>query len=269
MTVPCNGCVGCRIARSKEWATRCLHEASLHQDNCFITLTYSPEHLPHDEGLRKEDFQKFMKRLRKNCRTKVRYYMAGEYGNGPEGGLGRPHYHAIIFGFDFPDKYIWNENSKLYRSETLEKLWPMGHSSIGNVSYQSAKYVAQYVMKKINGNLAETHYRKTDTETGEYYEVEPEYNAMSLKPGIAYDWYQRYSADIFPGDFVIIDGQKQPTPRYYLKMLEKNDPSMFKWIKQKRRETAKRHQADNQPERLEVREKLTQSNLNRNERKLA
>lgn len=65
LELPCGQCIGCRLERSRQWAMRCVHEASMHDNNCFITLTYNPENLPPDGGLIKSDFQKFMKRLRK------------------------------------------------------------------------------------------------------------------------------------------------------------------------------------------------------------
>ena len=65
VTVPCGQCIGCLLERSRQWAMRCSHEASLYDENCFITLTYDDEHLPPDGCLNKEHFQKFMKRLRK------------------------------------------------------------------------------------------------------------------------------------------------------------------------------------------------------------
>ncbi len=114
LDVPWNGCIGCRIARSKEWAIRCMHEASLHQRNAFITLTYNEQSIPYDHGLKKSDFQKFFKRLRKkHYWERLRYYMAGEYGTATNGGLGRPHFHAIVFGWDFPDKTIWDEQKNI------------------------------------------------------------------------------------------------------------------------------------------------------------
>ena len=41
LKVPCGQCIGCRLERSRQWAIRCMHEASLHDKNCFITLTFS------------------------------------------------------------------------------------------------------------------------------------------------------------------------------------------------------------------------------------
>ena len=43
--VPCGHCVACRIARSREWAVRLLHESEFWDEYCFVTLTYDDEHL--------------------------------------------------------------------------------------------------------------------------------------------------------------------------------------------------------------------------------
>ena len=261
------------MARSKEWAVRCMHEASLHQNNAFITLTYNDQHIPTDGGLRKEDFQKFMKRLRSRIYYelpghKIKYYMCGEYGTSPDGGLGRPHFHAIIFGFDFGDKKLWEEKGKnrYYRSSLLESLWTYGYSNITDVNYRTAAYVARYVMKKITGDLAESHYQKVDPETGELYRVAPEYNSMSLNPAIAYEWYQRFSADVFPHDYVIVDGRKVKTPSYYLKQLEKQNPEQFDRVKKRRKEYAIQNRQDDAT--LQRREICARSNLNRTRRPL-
>ena len=44
--LPCGQCIGCRMQRAQDWTIRCMHEASLHQENCFITLTYERDKLP-------------------------------------------------------------------------------------------------------------------------------------------------------------------------------------------------------------------------------
>jgi len=151
ISLPCGQCVGCRLERSRQWAMRCIHEAQLHQNNCFITLTYDDEHLPKDLSLDHREFQLFFKRLRKaNPHIKIRYYMAGEYGST----RGRPHFHACIFGYDFHDKKLFSRTSAgslLYRSQELEKLWPYGYSTIGDVTFESAAYVARYIMQKQTG----------------------------------------------------------------------------------------------------------------------
>lgn len=271
LQVSCRQCIGCRIARSKEWAVRCMHEASLHENNSFITLTYNPENLPPDEGLHHEDFQKFMKRLRKRLAPKkIRFYMCGEYGNSPDGRAGRPHFHAILFGVWFPDQVFWQKNKdgqELYRSKTLEKCWKKGFSTVGAVTFQSAAYVARYVMKKATGDLASEKYLKWD-ENGEAYYVTPDYNRCSLKPGVAAGWYEKYSTDVFPHDYVIVDGKKVKTPHYYLKLLEAADQDQYDLVKEKRKRSMKETRHNNTPERLQVRENIQKAKLRKLKRNL-
>ena len=81
LELPCGQCIGCRLERSRQWAMRCLHEASLHENNAFITLTYDDSNLPRGGSLDYSDFQKFMKRLRKRIGRKVSFYCGGEYGD--------------------------------------------------------------------------------------------------------------------------------------------------------------------------------------------
>lgn len=57
---PCGGCVGCRLEKSRSWAVRCTHEASLYSSNCFLTLTYSPENLPKYGTLVPKHFTDFL-----------------------------------------------------------------------------------------------------------------------------------------------------------------------------------------------------------------
>lgn len=268
LKLPCGQCHGCRLERSRQWAIRCLHEASLHDSNCFVTLTYSDEHLPSDGGLHHEHFQKFLKRLRKHFDPlKVRYYMAGEYGSN----FGRPHFHAILFGVDFDDKKILGKSpsgSILYRSDKLERLWPFGYSSIGDVSFQSAAYVARYVMKKVTGDAARRTYEVVSTETGEVISRRPDYNAMSLKPGIGAGWFSKYSSDVFPHDRVVHDGTPSKPPRYYDKLLKRVDPDAFENIKQNRVDNAPDWR-DNTPERLAVKEQVSLAATSQLKRKLS
>ena len=75
LTLPCGNCLGCRMARSRQWGVRILHEASLHENNMFITLTYDDEHLPIDESVNVKHFQKFMKAYRnKISPNKIRFF---------------------------------------------------------------------------------------------------------------------------------------------------------------------------------------------------
>lgn len=203
--LPCGQCYACRIARSRDWAVRCVLEARAFGDeNCFITLTYNDDHLPKDLSLHKEDFQKFMKRLRKNSGLKIRYYMCGEYGDLYQ----RPHYHACLFGYKPKDLVLLFQKNgvKLYRSSFLEKCWTFGFVTVGNVTYESAAYVARYILKKQTGLSADAHYN------GRL----PEYTNMSLKPGIGTSYFEKYSDEVYNRDFVVVrDGIKAQVPRYF------------------------------------------------------
>lgn len=224
--VPCGKCIGCRLAKSREWAVRCVHEAACHRNNCFITLTFDEPSLAKiapNGSLEKRTFQLFMKRLRKAVQlesgAKIRFFHCGEYGSKKR----RPHHHAIIFGYDFPDKKFirFRHGFPVFRSSLLEELWPYGMCEVGVFSFQSAAYIARYVVKKVNGEMAADHYG----------DKLPEYLTMSLRPGIGADWYERYRDQVFPNNFVVVkDGRKLPPPRYYRKLLEKENPALYQKV---------------------------------------
>ena len=266
--LPCGRCIGCRLEKAKEWALRCHHEASLHEDNSFVTLTYDNEHLPEHNSLCKLDFQKFIRSLRKRTGKKIRYFMCGEYGEATEqnGWIARPHYHALLFGFDFIDKYTvqYRNGNPVYRSDFLEKVWNKGASELGAVTFQSAGYVARYTLKKQNGEYAEREYAIPD-ENGEITndtKVYP-YTACSLKPGIGYDWYKKFKADLFPHDYAIMpDGRETSVPTYYRTLLQREDPEVYEQLRKQRVEKA-RTNPDNEPERLAVREAVRHSKIKR------
>ncbi|AXH77073.1 MAG: replication initiator protein [Microviridae sp.] len=268
MTVPCGQCIGCRIDRSRQWALRCVHEAKLHKENCFVTLTYDDEHLPPADTLLKTDLQYFFRKLRKSG-VNFRYYACGEYGDISQ----RPHYHAIIFGHQFLKDRKRHSTAKngdvVYISESLNKLWGNGYCTIGSFNYSSAAYVARYCMKKQMGKDAinHTNYTRVDVDSGVLYQVAPEFALMSLKPGIGSGWYDKYKSDAFPSDFLTHQGKKHPVPRYYTEKLKKEDETTHSKIKGKRKKQAKLLADNNTPDRLAVREtckKAQTSSLKRN-----
>jgi len=253
VTIPCGQCIGCRLEKSRQWAIRCSHESSLYSKNSFITLTYNDSSLPSDGSLNLKHFQNFIKRLRKLHQYKtIRYYHCGEYG--PK--LGRPHYHACLFNHDFEDKTLWQikNDVKLYVSKELQTLWPYGYSTTGDVTFQSAAYVARYIMKKITGPAAEAHYEHTDAETGEITSLAPEYTTMSLKPGIGSGWLEKFKSDVYPDDFVLMNGKKMRPPRYYNGLYELTDARNFVLLQRDRKKQARKHKENNTPARLRVRE---------------
>lgn len=263
--VPCGGCVGCRIDRSRQWTIRLMHEARLHDLKCFLTLTYDDLHIPPSGTLVKKHPQDFLKRLRRrhaanNDGAKLRYFMCGEYGEA----LSRPHYHMILFGCDFSDKRPHSKGSngdQLYVSELLNSIWGHGFCLIGSVTDQSCGYVSRYIMKKVTGDLAEDHYRKVDPVSGEIFDLQPEYNAMSLKPGIGLDFFTKYQSDFYPRDNACMSGKLFPVPKYYDRQLEKSDPRMLADLKDARVERSLKHKLESTAARLKVREEVFKSKI--------
>lgn len=244
IAIPCGKCIGCRLDYSRQWADRCLLEATQHDKVCFITLTYNDDNLPpsngkHYEGheihtLRKRDFQLFMKRLRglqKYDGVKIRFFSCGEYGESSY----RPHYHAILFGIDFSDDRVFLKKSfdghNYYISRTLQSVWPYGFSMVCDFSWQCAAYVARYVVKKRKGK---------DSDFYEHFDIEPEFTLMSRRPGIGRDYYEEHKLDIYTTQSIDLPtdngGKHLLPPRYYDKLFDVEYPDVMAVIKSERRQ---------------------------------
>lgn len=212
--IPCGKCVGCLLKRSRDWADRCMMEASYHDHNSFITLTYDDDHLPDVReyvdidgvvqsspyrSLQKVDFQLFMKRLRDRISPdKIRFFACGEYGNRTY----RPHYHAIIFGYDFPDKQLLKKNFRnenYYVSDLLTDCWSKGHTLVTEVSWDTCAYVARYCLKKRDNDISVFN---------KYFNLDPEFTLMSRKPGIARQYYDDNKLDIYKSERIILSDDK-------------------------------------------------------------
>lgn len=268
LQLPCNQCQCCRLQRSADWATRITHESQLHERNSFLTLTYRDADLPEDQGLSKRDVQLFMKRLRSELGHPVRYYICGEYGSQTF----RPHYHACLFGEDFTEDRelasVNHQGDKEYTSQWLDWIWKKGGCRIGNLTEQSAAYVARYVMKKATGAHAPIKYSRTDTTTGEIFALQSERAWMSLKPGIGADWFKRFGhTDVFPIDQIILNGGRRKVPRYYDKLHERQGGDLST-VKTAREQRALKGAADLTPERLKVRERVSMARLSQLHRTL-
>ena len=225
--LPCGRCIGCRLERARQWAVRLMHETKTQERASFLTLTYDENHLPQNNSLSVEDTQLFFKKLRKwsDCerRSPIRYFVCGEYGEH----TARPHYHVILFGEDFAETRTHYKNN-LYTSPDLEKLWGKGFAPIGSVTFDSACYVASYCTKKITGPSAPEHYGKRL----------PEFGNSSRRPGIGSTFFQKYWRDIYPSDEVIINGLSSKPPRFYDKLLAKQNPQLWKQVHEKRLQEA-------------------------------
>lgn len=217
LRVPCGTCIACRLAKGREWAVRSVHEAAMHDESWFATFTYSDAHLPDDFSVHIREMQLLHKRIRQELGS-FRFLTCGEYG---EQGY-RPHYHTLFFGLHLPDVELVGRSpggDLLYGSAILSRLWGKGLVRLGHVTFKSAGYVARYTVKKVNGSMAESHYRRINPATGELVTVRPEFIVMSRMPGLGMPWFEKYKSDCFPADFVIVDGRKMPVPSAYLRQL--------------------------------------------------
>lgn len=253
VTLACGQCIGCRLEKSRQWAVRCLHEASLHERNCFITLTYNPENVPSDGSLNLKHFQDFMKRLRRRHGAGIRFFHAGEYGEKFQ----RPHYHACIFNFDFDDKKPVQFSQNLFHSKELEDLWEnKGFCTVGAVTFESAAYVARYCTKKITGEMAADHYGNR----------KPEYTTMSRRPGIGSKWFEKYASDVYPDDFVVVNGKTIRPPKYYDRLFEIDCPKEFIRLKNRRQQKAEQNPDYHSIQRWIVKEKIAELRFKKLER---
>lgn len=213
--------------------------------------------MPPGGSLRYRDFQLFMKRLRKHSKMRVRFFVCGEYGEQ----LARPHYHACLFGYDFPDKkpvsYLASSQTS-WRSPTLERLWGLGHTHLGSLNVRSAAYAARYVLKKVTGSNAAAHYG----------DLVPEFARMSLRPGIASAWFEKFRSDVYTFDYVVHEGKKFGVPKYYDRLLDRLDPHALAAWKEDRELRALPFRPDGSPDRLLVRETVEAARISTMKRNL-
>lgn len=223
----------------------------MHDRNCFVTLTYDQVKLPPDGGLRVRDWQLFAKRLRKE-RGRFRFFHCGEYGDLNK----RPHYHAILFGMDFDDKIFLKESGsgRLYTSPALERIWGHGLVSVGDVTYESAAYVARYCVGKLTGEEGAKAYARFNSETGEMWGVRPPYTTMSRRPGIGAEWFKRFASDVYPSDEVVHKGRRFRPPRFYDSKL---DEAELDALKRKRRDQVSARKDELTYDRLQAREEFS------------
>lgn len=154
----CGQCIPCRVNRRRVWAARLQLESFGHDASCFVTLTYSEDHLPVSGSLVPRDLQLFLKRLRKAVSpARLRFFAVGEYG--PQ--TFRPHYHAALFGLG------------PLSGDVVRDAWGLGFTQTVELNAQTANYVAGYCMKKIGDHCQ-----------AEARGLHREFGRMSNRPGI-------------------------------------------------------------------------------------
>lgn len=201
--VGCGKCLECINLHKLQWTHRLLDEASCHCQSMFLTLTYSSDDPEFDDNLHSEHVMLFIRDLRNSLRKsgiKIRYYLCGEYGSKGS----RPHYHVIIFGYEFQDLWRFQRDRKgffMCRSPTLELLWRRGFSSVLPVCEHTLAYVTKD-MQKFNtlpdGRLAP-------------------FVRMSTHPGIGADGWNRSLSD----GKLWHNSHSVPLPRYYVKLAQR------------------------------------------------
>jgi hypothetical protein len=224
----------------------------MHEQNCFITLTYSDENLKSPK-LQYRDFQLFVKRLRKSIHNQqIGIFVTGEYGEQTK----RPHWHAIIFGWEPPDLKYKRSNERgdrILSSKTLDSLWSHGTTETGTVTFESAGYCARYAAKKLVHGKDEEH------------EFKP-ISKKSSKQAIGKAWIEKHWKYVFQQGKINIqksDGEivSCSIPRYYEKWLLKNEPTAWRsYVTQKKAENILKATNKNEKEKTkekEVNEKRT------------
>lgn len=189
MNVPCMYCRACRINKCTEWSIRILGEMNTWEtDSCFLTLKYDDEHVPITDGkilsLRKNDIQKFHKRLRERLKgRKIKYFVGGEYGEETN----RPHYHGIYLGLNgLKDKReIW-------------EAWGKGSIYFGTVTEASIRYCVSYIFSK---DKAEA-----------YGDAEQPFQLNSNNFGT--EWVQQNYDRILEKGYLPVKGKRIPIPKY-------------------------------------------------------
>lgn len=261
--IPCGSCYSCRMTRAKDWTIRCMLESQYYDDNYFITLTYADHSLPSmvdcDTGeytgkssLVRSDFQKFFKRLRKSYiyDNNLRFLGSGEYGQLS----GRCHFHACIFGLKLDDLKEYRKTDlgfTLFNSEFLQRCWSrevrpgespdyldgrghprkyLGFVVIAPLTYESAAYVARYCVKKQGDDNKEIY---------DDLLIQPEFLCVSLRPGLAYQYYEDHKDEIYKYDSIVLpEGKVVKPPKYFDRLYEREFPDRMAVIKANRKKIA-------------------------------
>lgn len=217
----CRKCIPCLLNQAREKAIRCYHETKTSEDSIFLTTTYDDEHL-ESPRLIYSHFQTFMKDLRNHLQyhdpdRKIRAMVTGEYGEETK----RPHWHAILFNYrpsDQPRRPLRTTplGHSIHRSPLLQTLWSKGNTEYGEVTLDSANYVARYSAKAL------IHGPEKDL-----------YKPIHKTPhgrGLGRTWIERHYLHTFENGFVVLpNGQQSKIPRYYVDWAKKHHPTLWEY----------------------------------------
>lgn len=291
MYIPCRKCEECKAKYAQDWSIRCYHEFQVREVGAFITLTISDEEAgnfandkkaqnsycrkckngdryyryPINFSLNKKFILDWLKKFRdylyRQYNVSIRYFGCGEYGEQDE----RPHYHILIFGYNFPDKMRYSISSKgvpIFVSQELSEQWKYGICTIQEINHRACMYTAKYCTKKM-------HFTEDIDIIETYYGREPEFLFMSkgncqsnrcpyiddiiknckgikslrelynpycdfcnkTRGGLGYDWLKRYWQDMIKIGYILIDGIKYQIPDYYMKIIKLTDEKIYDKLK--------------------------------------
>lgn len=171
---PCGDCWRCNRNWLNDYIGRSMCEASVSEVCCTVSMTYAPRDDLADKMLTPRHFQLFMKLLR-NAGHKVRYLVAGEYGDL----YGRSHFHVILFFKKLvplidPETGEYRGVIPRYKDDYPEgttqadapfcreiphkrmvhiREWPHGHIKVDwSASEKSVRYVCKYIRSPDKAN---------------------------------------------------------------------------------------------------------------------
>lgn len=234
LCVPCGTCILCREEQARQVAVRIAHHSQGFDESCFVTLTYSDQHLPAHGSLHYPDLQKFWKRLRINLDRRygikrIQYYAVGEYGDKSK----RAHYHACIFGHAFLHNRVITQTVPylVWTNPFIEETWGLGGVRIGALTFQTANYTASYLAKKLR---RKQQYVRVDEDSGELIKLVQPRAFSSTKPALAKEWLEQWGERVYEHDRVVINGRPQKPPKYYDKWMKERSPTRMEEIKKER-----------------------------------
>lgn len=195
----------------------------MHEHSIFLTLTYAEEHLK-SPYLNYLDFQLFMKSLLelvnrdiefKENRKHIPFMVTGEYGDLNK----RPHWHALLFNYRPTDSKKLRETELgdlVFTSDEIKSIWPYGKHEFGEVTIDSAGYVARYGAKALQNKDPL---------------LRPIHNT-SKRHVLGKSWINKYYKHTFENGFVVLpDGSEGKIPRYYVDWAKKNQPeAWFRYV---------------------------------------
>ena len=120
-----------------------------------------------------------------------------------------------------------------YHSDLIKEIWPYGNNLVADCSWETCAYVARYVVKK---------YKK---ENDIYHEtnIQPEFVAMSRRPGIGLEWLNRNNVcyATFLNNYISTNNgsRKITSNRYFDSKIEQDNPELFEKMKKIREHYAK------------------------------